>query len=415
MGGRATPPCCLLMLSNWQRQFAAVGINYSFLKRYVDDFFMRIRLGANQTCEDVKALINSIDGEADPDEDVTRFQVDVVPLERDGTLAFLDCEFYEETDGQGRRVLSWRHYRKETSGIHVVPWRSAHTQVQKENYISSEVLRICKTCKYTKDTVPHIVFLAQRCIHAEYPIEVVRSNVQEGLNRWKGILKQVRLGRRPKNRSRPWRLSHPVPSKKKKKGVPVGVPGHKFVFRIPYRNPRFKRKVKHALCRAGLSNFHVMEVGGTSIRQLLCPGQVGGRKRCTMQNCLFCAGREDDPKRRRACRQKMSLYKVTCKHCNQSYVGQTVREVRSRILEHHNACTDQGVAELVGENLEDERFQPSAVGLHHHTEHPNLQPVWEFEVLGQASTVNQLDAMEHAHQLFGDYSINRRIESNGVR
>ena len=111
----------------------------------------------------------------------------------------------------------------------------------------------------------------------------------------------------------------------------------------------------------------------------------------------------------------MSLYKVTCKHCNQSYVGQTVREGRSRILEHHNACTDQGVAELVGENLEDERFQPSAVGLHHHTEHPNLPPDLEYEVLGQASTVNQLDAMEHAHQVFGDYSINRRIESNGVR
>ena len=117
---------------------------------------MRIRLGADQTCEDVKALINSIDGEADPDEDVTRFQVDVVPLERDGTLAFLDCEFYEETDEQGRRVLSWRHYRKETSGIHVVPWQSAHTQVQKENYISSEVLRICKTCKYTKLSLIHI-------------------------------------------------------------------------------------------------------------------------------------------------------------------------------------------------------------------------------------------------------------------
>jgi hypothetical protein len=37
------------------------------------------------------------------------------------------------------------------------------------------------------------------------------------------------------------------------------------------------------------------------------------------------------------------------------------------------------------------------------------------EVLGQANTVNKLDAMEHAYQLFGDYSINRRIESNGVR
>ena len=91
--------------------------------------------------------------------------------ERDGTLAFLDCEFYEETDEQGRRVLSWRHYRKETSGIHVVPWQSAHTQVQKENYISSEVLRICKTCKYTKDSLtvvmPRSSWRSEEMHHAE--------------------------------------------------------------------------------------------------------------------------------------------------------------------------------------------------------------------------------------------------------
>jgi hypothetical protein len=131
----------------------------------------------------------------------------------------------------------------------------------------------------------------------------------------------------------------------------------------------------------------------------------------------------------------MVVYCVQCLHCNQKYVGQTIRPLRDRAKEHRDCASSQEDAARVahaiannipirvwGETDDDpadanaERvYIKSAIGLHHHRDHVGLPPSLRFSLLDKAVSRNQLDALERTHFYFGNYAINRRLEGNGIR
>jgi len=257
----------------------------------------------------------------------------------------------------------------------------------------------------------HIVEHAKRCRRAGYPENIIEDYIREGFRRFKGIAREVRAGRRPWHRSRAWRIAHPNPARKKIRGVPQGVPGHKYVVRIPFRGPAFKRRIKAALRRADLQEFHVMESAGTQLGRLLCPSRIDGPPACNRQ-CWFCAGREDDARHRQVCKRSMVIYRAKCMNCpaNQRsmYVGQTTRRFSKRCKEHLDKCRDENfmananaqIANVNANNYNNNTL-PSAVAMHHHEHHHGLEPNFEFDIVGQADNVNGLDALEAAHQVYG--------------
>jgi hypothetical protein len=100
-----------------------------------------------------------------------------------------------------------------------------------------------------------------------------------------------------------------------------------------FRGSAFKRKIKAALRRADLQEFHVMECAGTQLGRLLCPSRIDGPPVCNRQ-CWFCAGREDGVHHRQVCKRSMAIYLAKWINCRANqrsmYVGQTTRRFSKR-------------------------------------------------------------------------------------
>jgi hypothetical protein len=208
-------------------------------------------------------------------------------------------------------------------------------------------------------------------------------------------------------------MENPHPTRRKIRGVPAGVPGKKYILRIPYRGAAYKRRVWRALDRADLGEIAVMEKAGTTLGQLLCPSKIDGGDSCGLQNCWYCADRLDDPKKRRECMSRMCIYTAQCMHCADAgitakYVGQTQQRVKARAGQHLRCCLDPNfmnninpaeiLAAIQGGN--GKHNLPSAIGMHHHQQHQGLDPRWVWKVVDTAMTVNELDAKEAAWQTY---------------
>ena len=347
MGNRCIPNLVLIWLSGWERRFPDVlKRNLTMYYRYVDDTAARLRLREGLTLENIKARMEEVD---------QNVKVEAVPLVNGAKLPWLDIQFEEEmrmVDGALRRVLNWRHYRKSMAGRFVVPWNSAHPTYQKRDFISGELVRICRNSKYRRDVIPEVFDIVKRCADADYPVEFIKRGLRVGIARWKGILRQVRLGQRPRNRSRRWRLAHP--KRVKIKGVPEGPPDSKFNAWIPVRKPPFKRNFQRAVHRSGLP-IKTRERAGISIGQILCPSAFDCPKACRMQEgtCFLCNSAPDNPNIRRHCRTRFVVYEVECGHCNAKYCGQTKQPMRSRCYQHHSESNSERSAAQMAVARED--------------------------------------------------------------
>ena len=78
----------------------------------------------------------------------------------------------------------------------------------------------------------------------------------------------------------------------------------------------------------------VAEVPGTNLKRRLQRSDPFREKRCKGENCLVCV--EGDGGR---CRVDGITYKVTCKRCDEVYVGETSKNAYTRGLEHLYSVT----------------------------------------------------------------------------
>ena len=89
-----------------------------------------------------------------------------------------------------------------------------------------------------------------------------------------------------------------------------------------------KRRYEKAISKAGV-RIAVAEISGTSLKQRLQKSDPFKEKRCEKEGCLVCA--EGDGGR---CRINGVTYELTCKSCNDVYVGETSRNAYTRGLAH---------------------------------------------------------------------------------
>ena len=78
----------------------------------------------------------------------------------------------------------------------------------------------------------------------------------------------------------------------------------------------------------------VAEVPGTSLKRKLQKSDPFKEKRCNGEGCLVCV--EGDGGR---CRVNGVTYKVTCKSCDDVYIGETSRNAYTRGLQHTASIT----------------------------------------------------------------------------
>ena len=98
------------------------------------------------------------------------------------------------------------------------------------------------------------------------------------------------------------------------------------VVKIPFVNDGFSRRVQYIFRKYGL-RVNVVVSTPPTLKDLLTRSRLYGAK-CEKEDCKICE------KIMGKCLLKGVIYKLNCKECGESYIGETGRPLRERIMEH---------------------------------------------------------------------------------
>ena len=119
---------------------------------------------------------------------------------------------------------------------------------------------------------------------------------------------------------------HKQNNKKKKKRNPNN--DNVFNFKIPFISNNINRKITNAFKSEGI-NVRLCHQSYTLRNALKQPDALPTM--CKLLNCPI-----SNPK---LCYQRKVVYQLKCQHCNNIYIGSTIRDLHIRIKEHYTTRT----------------------------------------------------------------------------
>ena len=104
------------------------------------------------------------------------------------------------------------------------------------------------------------------------------------------------------------------------------------VLSLPYISEEITRRVRKAVVKSGL-NIHIAQRSGPTLKSILTRSALEPPECPNQRRCLACqAGLKG------RCTTKNVIYRLDCILCAKSYVGETKRPIRERLLEHRRAA-----------------------------------------------------------------------------
>ena len=244
--------------------------------RYIDDIF----LVANAPLERALDIANDLVPEV-------KFTLE---NSSDRELPFLDTtvRFNEQA-----MSFSTSLYVKPSHSGHILPFNSSVPLLRKIGTMKTERLRALRNCSSGEGVAPALQVLAGKFVANGYPRELVHKHIYSN---------GTKTNRR--NRS--------------------NIDGKPVVYmRLPFLSAVAEQQFRAAIRRVNLP-VHIRPIFISE-----APLSVQLSKRQTV-NC----GPKCVCSNRRLCNRKNVVYKVWCKLCNQFYIGETGRTLRTRVKEH---------------------------------------------------------------------------------
>ena len=107
------------------------------------------------------------------------------------------------------------------------------------------------------------------------------------------------------------------------------------ILRLPYISDEVSRKVRKIVQKSGL-NVRIAQGSGPTLRSILTRSALEPPQCPNKGRCIACqAGLEG------RCTTKNVIYRLDCAICAESYIGETKRPVRERLLEHRRAALNR--------------------------------------------------------------------------
>ena len=97
--------------------------------------------------------------------------------------------------------------------------------------------------------------------------------------------------------------------------------------KLPYINDDVDKNIRRTFSREGL-HLRIVHRTRTLRRELSAPRPF---PECKLKNCPIMDSHK--------CHTRHTVYKLTCKKCNQSYIGSTIRPLHVRVLEHMSSAS----------------------------------------------------------------------------
>jgi len=123
--------------------------------------------------------------------------------------------------------------------------------------------------------------------------------------------------------------------------------------KFPFYNEQIKRKATRILHRTGLhSKVKIWFDSGKPLKSSFHPPKE--RMNCA-DDCQTCKMASN----KNLCNTKNLIYEITCSICNKIYIGETSRNIGTRIWEHINNRTYSAISEHFQDNHDIEEIQSS--------------------------------------------------------
>ena len=300
------------------------------------------------------------------------------------------------------------HYTKEVASKAVVDARSALPMKTKRTIHTQEIVRILRNCSKSLPanvTRGHVEEYVVRMQCSGYDREFSAQVVESALKAFDSMLARDASGEEPLYRSREWNRVQRAKARRAKKNewFKRGKAGNESVIFVPATpGSELKKRYMRVIAEAGV-RIGVTEVPGTNLKRRLQKSDPFREERCGKDDCLVCA--EGDGGR---CRVNGVTYKITCKGCGYTYVGETSQNAYTRGLAHMRTVTGNLPPPKAGER---ERPKPT---LRYHVDevHRNEErPKFKMEVLkvfGGDALLRQVSEAEQIREESGQ--MNRQQE-----
>ena len=220
-----------------------------------------------------------------------------------------------------------KKFHQSSSGCQV---RTIHTQ---------EIVRILRNCcrslpadvtrKHVEEYVTHMQY-------SGYDREFRAQVVESAMKTFDSMLARDASGEEPLYRPREWNRVGRAKARRAKKSdwFKKGKAGNESVIFVPATpGSELKKRYMSVIAKAGV-RIGVTEVPGTNLKRRLQKSDPFREERCGKDDCLVCA--EGDGGR---CRVNGVTYKITCKGCGYTYVGETSQNAYTRGLAHMRTVT----------------------------------------------------------------------------
>ena len=360
-------------MARWDRLYLErvqqAGGEMLMYKRYVDDSNQIGKVpppGARYDPALRKIVVDEdhTDENSQPDERLARVLLDVandimecVKMEadwpsrnNDKRLPILDMKVWTDDEGQAL----YCHYEKPVSSKTVLHSKSAHSPTCKRSVHTQEILRRMLNCSpklsWDAEAVPAVSEYMRRLHVAGYG-ERYRENVlKQALSIYDKKWKDHHEGTRPVFRPKGYKKEERKREKEKKKKEWSRKGGGIAPIFIP-ATPRSEllkrvRKAAEETEKEGIK-FTFVEMGGRTIKSELQRSNPTATPGCNLPDCICC--REERGKGGQCHRNNVN-YEVKCKLCPAVYIGETAKNLYTRMKQHHS---NRGEDSFIRKHLEE--------------------------------------------------------------
>ena len=285
MGNRLAPPFAILFMHDLESRFLATSPEKpSVWFRYIDDIFGVWEHGLERLQQFHQAL--------------NQFHPTIkFSLEHTGDLPsipFLDTNVTVTQDGS---VTTELYIKPTHSGI-LLHYDSAHPKSLKDAIAQSQLQRALRVSNTPSGSTRSVTKMTSMLEKNSYPVNTI-----------------TRARKRANN------------TREKRK-----MDDYDGFLTLPYVSDEISYKIKRAVKKSGL-NIRIAQRSGPTLRSILTRSALEPPSCPSRGPCIACqTGLQG------CCTTKNVVYKLECILCQESYVGETKRPVRERIMEHRRAA-----------------------------------------------------------------------------
>ena len=330
----------------WDEQFKmrlqANDIEVYMYKRYVDDINMiakAIPSSAPENTPKDKATFERAREIGNQVSESIQLTADYPSKYEDNKVPILDVKVWTHhnviSENETKTTILHEYYEKAISAKTVVHASTAMPTKSKRSIITQEILRVLLRCSPQlpwQQTVNHVnqkMLQIQNSGHSE---SFRYATVQAALKAYDRMRDEDIRGIRPLYREKSWQYKEREQSKKKKKTNWFrGKNNDKAstVLFVPATPNSTLQKQFTKIIKEAEINIKIVEKAGESLKSKLQRSNPFNDKTCADSECILCKNNTNSK-----CRVNNVTYQITCEECDDVYVGETSRNLYTRMHEH---------------------------------------------------------------------------------